>query len=132
MTQRSTNFLSGFMTCLFFLLFIINATSFAKQENAVDPKLLEELVGNYEFNIQGQTGVFIFSAEDGNLMGAPAGESHSLLKPVEGEEMTFIGHSPDGTELHFKFVRDEEGKVAKCVISIPVMGLVADMFKMKE
>jgi len=132
MTQRSKNILSGFMTGLFFLLFMITATSFAKQENTVDPKLLEELVGNYEFNIQGQTGVFIFSAEDGNLMGAPAGESHSLLKPVEREEMTFIGHSPDGTELHFKFVRDEEGKVAKCVISIPAMGLVADMFKMKE
>jgi hypothetical protein len=65
-------------------------------------------------------------------MGAPAGEKPSVLEPVEGKEMTFVGHSSDGTELLFKFVRDEEGKVAKCILSIPAMGLVADMFKMEK
>jgi len=55
-----------------------------------------------------------------------------VLEPVEGKDMTFVGYSPDGTEHLFKFMRDEEGKVAKCILSIPAMGLVVDMFKMEK
>ena len=120
------------MVCLMFMLFLFNAASFAPQENKVDPKLLDELVGGYEFKIQGQTGAFVFISEEGRLMGAPAGENPSVLEPVEGKDMTFVGYSPDGTEHLFKFMRDEEGKVAKCILSIPAMGLVADMFKMEK
>jgi hypothetical protein len=130
--RKSKYSLIGAMTCMFFILFMKNIASFAEQENKVDPELLDELVGRYEFEIQGQKGVFAFITEEGKLMGAPAGENPSVLKPVEGKDMTFVGYSPDGTEHFFKFVRDEEGKVAKCVLSIPTMGLVADMFKMEK
>lgn len=120
------------ITAFFSVLLMLAAASFAGQEEKVDPKLLAELVGDYEFNIQGQKGVFIFTSEEGNLRGAPAGDTQSVLEPVEGEEMTFLGHSPDGAEFHFKFMRDEQGNIAKCIVSIPAMGLVADMFKMKK
>jgi len=124
--------LIGVMVCLMFMFFLFNAASFTPQENKMDPKLLDELIGGYTLKIQGQTGAFVFIAEEGKLMGAPAGENPSVLEPVEGKDMTFAGHSSDGTELLFKFVRDEEGKVAKCILSIPAMGLVADMFKMEK
>jgi hypothetical protein len=132
MNKRRTSNFCLVMTALFSVLLMLAAASFAGQEKKLDPKLLAELVGNYEFNIQGQTGVFIFTSEEGNLRGAPAGDPQSELEPVEGEEMTFVGHSPDGAEFQFKFLRDEQGNIAKCIVSIPAMGLVADMFKIEK
>jgi hypothetical protein len=117
---------------LLFILCMMNATSVAQQEKKLDTKLLDELVGGYAFKIQGKPGVFVFIAEEGKLKGAPAGDEPLVLGLVEGEKMTFVGHTPDGTKQLFKFLRDEEGKVAKCILSIPAMGLVVDMFKLEK
>ncbi len=117
---------------MFFILCMMNTASFAGQEKKLELRLLDELVGGYEFKIQGQPGVFVFIEEEGKLKGAPAGDEPLLLELVEGEEMTFVGHPTDGTEQFFKFLRDEEGKVAKCILSIPAMGLVVDMFKLEK
>jgi len=116
--------------CLFF--FLMNGQSSARQEKTVDAGLLDELVGGYEFEIQGKKGVFVFIAEDGHLKGASSGEKPSLLEPVEGEELTFISYSRDNTEHRYKFLRDEYGKIAKCILSIPAAGLVVHMFKMEK
>jgi len=116
--------------CLFF--FVMSGQSSVSQEKTVDAGLLDELAGGYRVEIQGQKGIFVFMAEKGQLKGAPAGEKPSLLEPVEGEELTFVGHLPDGTEQRFKFLRNEEGKIAKCVLSIPAAGLVVDMFKLEK
>jgi hypothetical protein len=110
----------------------MDTASFAQQKKEVDPELLDELVGPYELKIQGQAGAYIFIEEEGKLKGAPAGEEPSELEPVEGEDMTFLGHTPDGTEQFFKFLRSEQGKVAKCILSIPSAGLVIEMFKIEE
>jgi len=132
MRRKEKTFSIGVMVCFMFMFFLFNAASFGKQENKVDPKVLDELIGAYELKIQEQTGAFIFIEEDGKLKGAPAGEEPSVLELVEGEDMTFVGHSPDGTEHLFKFLRNEEGKVTKCILSIPAMGLVVDMFKIEK
>ena len=129
---RYKNALIYVLECLLFVLCVMNTISFAQQEKELDPKLLDELVGGYEFKIQGQPGVFVFIEEEGKLKGAPAGDEPLVLGLVEGEEMTFVGHTPDGTEQFFKFLRDEEGRVAKCILSIPTMGLVVDMFKLEK
>jgi hypothetical protein len=118
--------------CLFISMLAMSAATFAQQENKVDPKLLDELAGGYQLEIQGQKGAFVFIVEEGKLKGAPAGEEPSELVPVEGEDLTFVGHSPDGTEHLFKFLRNEDGKVTKCVLSIPAMGLLVDMFKIER
>lgn len=130
--KKRINPLMGISVCLFFVLFIMNASSYAEQQNKVDPELLEELAGGYEFEIQGQKGAFVFIAEEGKLMGAPAGEKPAELELVEGKDMTFVGHSPDSKEQFFKFLRNEEGKVTKCILSIPAAGLVIGMFKIEE
>lgn len=120
------------MMCLLFSLFMISTSFFAQEEKKVDPKILDELVGGYEVKIQGQSGIFVFIAEEGKLKGAPAGDKPTVLEPVEGEGLTFVGYAPDGAEQFFKFLRDDEGNVAKCILSIPALGLVADMFKIKK
>jgi hypothetical protein len=120
------------LNSLLFVLCMMNIASLAQQENKLDPKLLDELIGGYEFKVQGKPGVFVFIEEEGKLKGAPAGDEPLLLELVEGEEMTFVGHPLDGAEQFFKFLRDDEGKVAKCILSIPAMGLVVDMFKLEK
>ena len=127
--------LIGFMLCFAFMLFTFNTISFAqekKQEKKVDAKLLAEIAGNYEFEYQGQVIVFVFSVEDGKLIAAPEGEVQEVIEPAEGEEMTFVGISPDGEEYQFKFARDDEGKITKCTASVPAMGLELEGVKIKE
>jgi hypothetical protein len=120
------------LTCFLLMPSMMSALTYSKQGKKVDPKLLDELVGGYQLEIQGQKGAFVFVAEEGKLKGAPAGEEPSELEPVKGEDMTFAGHSPDGTEHLFKFLRNEDGKVTKCILSIPAMGLLVDMFKIER
>lgn len=132
MRRKGKNSLIGVMVFSFFVLFVMNTPYFAQQEIKADTELLDELIGAYELKIQGQTGAFIFIEEEGKLKGAPAGEEPSVLELMEGQEMTFIGYLPDGTEQLFKFLRNEEGKVTKCILSIPASGLVVDMFKIKK
>jgi hypothetical protein len=120
------------LTCFLLMPSMMSALTFSQQGKKVDPKLLDELVGGYQLEIQGQKGAFVFVAEEGKLKGAPAGEEPSELEPVKGEDMTFAGHSPDGTEHLFKFLRNEDGKVTKCILSIPAMGLLVDMFKIER
>lgn len=130
--RKGKNSSIGVITCGLFILCVMPKVSFTQQEKKVDPELLDELIGPYKVEIQGQTGAFIFIKEEGKLKGAPAGEEPSVLLPKEGEDMTFVGYSPDGTEQFFKFLRNEEGKVTKCILNIPAAGLVIDMFKIKK
>jgi hypothetical protein len=120
------------LTCFLLMPSMMSALTFSQLGKKVDPRLLDELVGGYQLEIQGQKGAFVFVAEEGKLKGAPAGEEPSELEPVKGEDMTFAGHSPDGTEHLFKFLRNEDGKVTKCILSIPAMGLLVDMFKIER
>ena len=135
MPKALKNSLIGVVLCLSFMLFTFNAASYAqekKQEKKVDAKLLAEIAGNYEFEYQGQVIVFVFSVEDGKLIAAPEGEVQEVIEPAEGEEMTFVGISPDGIEYVFKFARDDEGKITKCTASVPAMGLELEGVKIKE
>jgi hypothetical protein len=132
MTRKGKNSLIGATVYSFFVLFVMITPYYAQQEIKADTELLDELIGAYELKIQGQTGAFIFIEEEGKLKGAPAGEEPSLLELMEGQEMTFIGYLPDGTEQLFRFLRNEEGKVTKCLLSIPASGLVVDMFKVEK
>jgi hypothetical protein len=127
--------LIGFILCLALVLSVFNGVSFAqekKQEKKPDAKILAEIAGNYEFGYQGQVMVFVFSVEDGKLMGAPEGEVQEVLEPVEGEEMKFVGYSPDGMEYQFKFARDDEGKITKCTAIVPAMGIEVEGVKIKD
>lgn len=135
MPKTLKNSLIGVVLCLSFMLFTFNAASYGqekKQEKKVDAKLLAEIAGNYEFEYQGQVIVFAFSVEDGKLIGAPEGEAQEVIEPVEGEEMTFVGYSPDGMEYQFKFARDDEGKITKCTASIAAMGIEIEGVKIKD
>jgi hypothetical protein len=45
--------------------------------------------------------------------------------------MTFIAYSPTGDEFQFKFARDDEGKITKCTVSVPAMGIEVEGVRIK-
>ncbi len=135
MSKTLMNFLGGAIVCVVCMLLVLNAASFAqeeKQEKKVDAKVLAEIAGNYEFEYEGQFLVFVFSVEDGKLMGAPEGEGREELEPVQGEEMTFVGYAPDGREFRFTFKKNEDGEIAICKMSVPAMGIEIEGTKIKD
>jgi hypothetical protein len=135
MPKKLKNFMGGAIVCVVCMLLVLNLFSLAeekKQEEGKGAKVLAEIAGNYEFEYQGEFWVFVFSVEDGKLVGAPEGEVQEELEPVQGEELTFVGYAPDGREFRFVFKKDEDGKITKCKLSVPAMGLEIEGTKIKD
>ena len=135
MPKTLKNFLGRAIVCVSCMLLVLNVSSLAqekKQEEGKGAKVLAEIAGNYEFEYQGQFVVFVFSVEEEKLMGAPEGEVQEELEPVQGEELTFVGYAPDGREFRFVFIKDEDGKIAKCKLSVPAMGIEVEGTKIKD
>ena len=74
MTKNKLNSVLALVSCLVFILAVFSVPSFAQEKEETE-KLLKEVAGDYEFEYEGQIIVFVFSVENGNLMGAPEGES---------------------------------------------------------
>jgi hypothetical protein len=116
------------------LCLVLSASPFEgdiTQKQEIDPKVLEQIAGDYEFEYQGQFMVFTFTAENGVLRGAPENEEAEELEPMKGRETTFFGYSPDGTEYQFAFKKDAEGKFTVCVCNIPDMGIEVEGTRIK-
>ena len=128
MVKQNKKSALSILVCLVFLLSVFGGMSSAQEKtnDADTEKLYKEIAGKYEFDYQGQIFAFVVSLKDGNLLGAPEGEVAELLEPAEDEDMKFIGYDPDGREHQFKFARDEDGKLTKCTITVPEMGIVVD------
>jgi len=87
------------------------------QENKGDSvKILKEIAGDYEFLVEGQMMVINFYMENEKLYGAPVGEASEEIHPVEGKELQFDVTVTDGGYYHLEFVRNEEGKIVKCIL----------------
>jgi hypothetical protein len=132
MVQQFKKSIFGVLTCLAFLLSVLGGMSFAQEKKIDTEKLYGEIAGSYEFEFEGQYIVFEFTVEDGNLMGAPEGEVPDVLQPIEDTDMTFVGFSPDGAEYQFKFTRDDDGKITKCTVIVPAMGLEVEGARIKD
>jgi hypothetical protein len=95
-------------------LFVLTTSLLATIQDA--EKKYAPLVGDYEFDMQGQIMVVSFWVEEGKLWGAPEGETPAELEPVEGEDMKFEVNTDTGQFFELEFVKDESGKVNKCII----------------
>jgi hypothetical protein len=134
MTNVRKCFLKTVAVGLMSLSMVLSATAFDPsiiQGKKVDPEELEQIAGNYEFEYQGQFMVFVFTVEEGNLMGAPENETPDTLEPMADKETTFLGYSPEGAEYQFAFKKDADGKYTICVVNIPAMGIEVEGFRVK-
>lgn len=116
-----------FFACLVLVMSGLNASSLFQDK----AKLYTEIAGNYEFEVEGQILVIIFSVEDGILYGDTEGDPGppSEIEPVEGKELEFTATGADGNLYEITFSRDEEGKITKCLLS--VMGMELEGVKIK-
>jgi len=84
--------------------------------NAVGGSKYDALVGDFEFDAQGQIIIITFAEEDGKLMAAPQGEEAVEIEPVEGEDMKFDVTTPEGQYYEIIFAKDDSGKVNLCTL----------------
>jgi hypothetical protein len=105
------------------------ATQAATQDKPVDmKKLITEIVGEYNFEFQGQTLSVEFIEQDGKLFGAPPGETPEEIKPIEGKPMFFdVTVSTNGDYYELQFVRNDKGVIDKCIMT--VQGMVIEGLK---
>ena len=101
----------------------------AAQDKPVDmKKLIAEIVGEYDFSIQGESLTVLFTEQDGKLFGAPPGETPEEIKPVEGKPLCFeVTLAESGDYYELQFVRNDKGVIDKCVMN--TMGMTVEGLK---
>jgi hypothetical protein len=110
------------------VLFVLSTSLFAYSQEDAEKKYAP-LVGDYEFDMQGQIMVVSFWVEDGKLWGAPEGETPEELEAVEGEDLKFEINTADGQFMELEFVKDDSGKVTKCIVM--TMGMEMEGVRIK-
>jgi len=112
------------LTCLAAL-----AVPAAAQDKPVDmKKLIAEIIGDYDFPVQGDSMIIQFTDQNGKLFAAPVGETPEEIKPVEGKPLAFdITVAANGQYYELQFVRNEKGVIDKCIMS--VMGMTVEGMK---
>ena len=108
------------------------AAQTAPQDKPADlKKLVAEIVGDYEFSMEGQTLLVQFTDVDGKLFGAPPGETPEELSPVAGKPLCFdITLAQNGEYYVLQFVRNDKGVIDKCIMS--VQGMVIEGSKIAK
>jgi len=114
--------------CFSLVLFGLNLSTFAQDK----AKILEEIVGVYEYELEGQVLIVIYTVEDGVLYGTEENDPNppSRLDPVEGKELTFETTGDDGNLYVISFSRDEDGKITKSILA--VMGMEIEGVKIEK
>ena len=93
-------------------------------------KKYADIVGDYEFDQEGQIILVSFWVEEGQLWGRPEGQAAAVLEPVEGKPLHFEVNTGDGQTMELEFVKDDSGKVAKCLVDM--MGMAMEGVKIKK
>jgi len=120
------------LACLAGLAAAQAAPQAAAKDKPVDmKKLIAEIVGDYNFEFQGQSLLVQFIDQNGKLFGAPPGETPEEIHPVEGKPLCFdVTVAASGDYYLLEFVRNAEGVIDKCVMT--VQGMVVEGYKVKK
>jgi hypothetical protein len=112
---KNTKKLALICMCFTLVLSGLNVSAFAQDKT----KLYTEIAGEYEYNLEGQSIIIIYTVEDGKLYGTEetSPEPPTLLEPVEGQELAFTATGDDGNLYEISFSRDEDGKITKSILA---------------
>lgn len=88
---------------------------FVLEKKQEDAKIkYADLIGDYKFDLEGEEVLIKIYIEDGVLCGM--GEySLGELKPVKGNDLKFKVVTDHGENWSFEFIKDEMGKIVKCM-----------------
>jgi hypothetical protein len=87
-------------------------------------KILEEIAGDYDFDMQGQPMVITFFEKDGVLFGAPSGENPEVMAPAEDSPLKFTVTPAGGQSFEIEFFRNEKKVIDKCVAKAMGMEII--------
>ena len=112
---KNTKKLALICMCFVLILSGLNVTALAQDKT----KLYTEIAGEYEYDLEGQAIIIIYTVEDGKLYGSSEGDPGppSLLEPVEGQELAFTATGDDGNLYEISFSRDADGKITKSLLA---------------
>ncbi len=88
----------------------------AQESDDALKKKYAPILGDYEFDQEGQVMLVSFWVENGGLWGGPEGQEAAELTPVEGNELKFEINTADGQYMELEFIKDESGEVVKCIV----------------
>lgn len=127
MTKNTQKYVLSII-CFALILFFLNISSFAQDK----AKLYEEVVGDYQYDYEGQLIVITYWIEEGDLYATQEDDPDppAKLDPVEGKELTFETTGSDGTLYVITFSRDEDGKITKSTLA--AMGIEIEGVKIKK
>jgi len=54
------------------------------------------------------------------------------MTPVQGKNLTFSSTDPNGNEVVFAFLADDQKKITGCMFSVPIQGVEAKAEKVKK
>jgi len=96
------------------------------QDKPVDmKKVIADIIGDYDFSIQGESMVIQFTESNGKLFGAPVGEAPEELTAVEGKPLCFgVTVAENGQYYELQFARNDKGVIDKCVMN--AMGMIVE------
>jgi hypothetical protein len=101
----------------------------AAQDKPVDmKKIIADIIGDYEFSIQGESMIVQFTESSGKIFGAPVGEAPEELTVIEGKPLFFgVTVAENGQYYELQFVRNDKGVIDKCVMN--AMGMTVEGMK---
>jgi hypothetical protein len=88
----------------------------AQESDDALKKKYAPILGDYDFDMEGQVMMVSFWVENGGLWGAPEGQEAAELTPVEGNELKFEINTADGQYMELEFIKEESGEVVKCIV----------------
>ncbi len=114
--------LSAAAAILAVLSLAAGAPSFAARQNPpklVDmAKVMADIAGTYDFDVQGQAIAIAFYVQDGKLYGMPEGENAEMLLPMKGDNplMFDVTTADNGQYYELEFARDDKGQIDRCTL----------------
>ena len=113
--------------CVAFLLSALNGTALSQEKTDEElKKKYEAIIGDYELDLTdlgGDTQIFSFYVEEGNLWADSGDGRPAILEPDEDEEFKFGANDPETGYFEITFLKDEEGKYTRCRVYIENMDL---------
>ncbi len=105
------------------LIALIGLPAAAQTKPAAPAYKLEDLAGDYEFSVEGQTLLIRFVVTSGKLYGAPPDETPEEITPVKDKPLCFEVTTTDGQYYFMKFEKNDQGVFDTCLMSAQGMDI---------
>jgi hypothetical protein len=99
---------------------ILRAQQTTPQDKPPDKaQVLQEIVGDYDFDVQEQTMTIRFFAKDGMLYGGMIDQAPEVAVPVAGSPLKFtITTASSGRLYELEFMRNDKKAIDRCIVNV--------------